>query len=43
MFIGGELFFMVMVDLIIRFIDNVIRKESYEYELFEGDGLLDYL
>nr|WP_318029912.1 hypothetical protein [Mycoplasmopsis bovis] len=39
---GGELPSMVMADSIIRLIDNVIRKESHEYESFEGDGLLDY-
>ncbi len=31
---GGELPSMVMADSIIRLIDNVIRKESHEYESF---------
>ncbi|WP_406617431.1 tRNA (guanosine(37)-N1)-methyltransferase TrmD [Mycoplasmopsis adleri] len=39
---GGELPSMVMADSIIRLVDGVIKKESHEYESFQGEGLLDY-
>ncbi|TDV24376.1 tRNA (guanine37-N1)-methyltransferase [Mycoplasmopsis mustelae] len=39
---GGELPSMVMADSIIRLIPNVIKKESYEHDSFQGNGLLDY-
>lgn len=39
---GGELPSMVMADAIIRLIDGVIKKESYEHDSFQGNGMLDY-
>ncbi|WP_027334736.1 tRNA (guanosine(37)-N1)-methyltransferase TrmD [Mycoplasmopsis felifaucium] len=39
---GGELPSMVMADSIIRLVDGVIKKESHEYDSFQGNGLLDY-
>lgn len=38
---GGELASMVITDSVVRLIDGVIRKESYENDTFENN-LLDY-
>ncbi|MGY6171955.1 tRNA (guanosine(37)-N1)-methyltransferase TrmD [Candidatus Mycoplasma pogonae] len=39
---GGELSAMVVADAVIRLVNGVIKKESYLYESFQNQGLLDY-
>ncbi|UVD81446.1 tRNA (guanosine(37)-N1)-methyltransferase TrmD [Mycoplasma iguanae] len=39
---GGELPAMVVADAIIRLVEGVIKKESYQFDSFQNEGLLDY-
>lgn len=39
---GGEIAAMAISEAVARLIPGVLRKNSYENESFEGNGLLDY-